>query len=357
MDRSRTDPADPDGRAAPRAGRAAALTGEARPYPKIELHVHLEGTLRPATLLRLAGRNGVSLPADTAEGLREVLRFTDFPHFIEAWITTSQVLRHYDDFRQVVVDYAAQVAPMGCVYIEGIFSPAEPVRRGAEWQQVFEGYCDGAAEARERHGVEVRLTPEVTRNFPLGEGEEVARWAVRYRDRGVVGLGLGGSEDLFPPEPFAPAFAIARAGGLGSVPHAGELAGPASVRGALAALHADRLRHGVRAAEDAGLLRELAERRICCDVTPIGNLRMGVTPSLAEHPLARLAAAGVPCSISTDDPALMDTSLEQDCAAAESLGLRPRDFYFSAVAGALCDEATRARLQAIGEAFDWESAG
>jgi aminodeoxyfutalosine deaminase len=92
-------------------------------------------------------------------------------------------------------------------------------------------------------------------------------------------------------------------------------------------------------------------------VTPIGNVRMGVVASPPEHPLVRLAAAGVPCSISTDDPALMDTSLEQDCAAAERLGLRPRDFYFAAVAGALCDEATRARLQAIGEAFDWTADG
>jgi aminodeoxyfutalosine deaminase len=326
-------------------------------YPKIELHVHLEATLRPATLLRLAGRNGVRLPADTEEELREVLRFTDFQHFIEAWIATTPVLCRYDDFRSAVVDYAEQVAPMGCVYLEGIFSPAEPVRRGTGWQEVFEGYCDGAAEARERHGVEVRLTPEATRNFQPQEGEEVARWAVRYRDRGVVGLGLGGSEDCFPPEPFAPAFAVARAGGLGSVPHAGEVAGPASVRGALEALHADRLRHGVRAVEDPGLLRELADRRICCDVTPIGNVRTGIVPSLAAHPLPRLVAAGVPCSISTDDPALMDTSLEQDCAAAESLGLRPRDFYFAAVAGALCDEATRARLCAIGESFDWDGAG
>ena len=139
----------------------------------------------------------------------------------------------------------------------------------------------------------MRLTPEITRNFPLEEGEECARWAVCYRDRGVVGLGLGGSEDAFPPEPFAPAFTIARAGGLGSVPHAGELAGPASVRGALEALHADRLRHGVRAAEDAGLLRELAARRVCCDVTPTSNVRMGVVPSLGEHPLPRMAWAGV----------------------------------------------------------------
>jgi aminodeoxyfutalosine deaminase len=316
----------------------------------------LEATTQPATQLRMARRNRVPAPARTVRGIRASRHFSDFDQFIRAWIANSRVLCRYADFREVVLDYAAQVAAMGCVYLEGIFSPSEPVRRGATWQEVFEGYCDGAAEARECHGVEVRLTPEVTRDFPVEVGRIVAHWAVRYRERGVVGLGLGGSEDRFPPEPFAEVFAEARAGGLGSVPHAGELAGPASVRGALEALHADRLRHGIRAVEDPALLKELADRRICCDVTPIGNVRMGVVASLAEHPLPRLAAAGVPCSIGTDDPVLMETTLEQDCAAAESLGLRPRAFYFDAVDGALCDQATRARLRQIGESFDWEGA-
>ena len=174
---------------------------------------------------------------------------------------------------------------------------------------MFEGYCDGADEARERHGVELRFTPDITRNFPPEIGERLAAWAVRFRDRGVAGISLGGSEHRFPPAPFARAFAIAREGGLKAAPHAGETAGPASIRSALDDLHADRLRHGVRAVEDPALLAELAERGIVCDVTPVSNLRTGVVRSLDEHPLPAMLAAGVKCSIGSDDPVLMQTSL------------------------------------------------
>jgi aminodeoxyfutalosine deaminase len=326
------------------------------PYPKIELHVHLEATVPPATLLAIAKRNRIVLPADTVEGLAPLYAFTDFDHFIEAWIATTQALRTADDFRRVVVDYAGEAKRHGAVYIEGIFSPAERVVRGVPWQEVFEGYCDGVQQAREQHQVEVRLTPDITRGFSLDLAGQTARWAVRYRERGVVGLGLGGREAEFPPAPYGLAFAVARAGGLGSVPHAGEVAGPASIRGALDDLHADRLRHGIRAVEDPALLAELAERGIVLDVTPVSNLRTGVVASLAEHPLPALVAAGVACSISTDDPMLMDTDLTRDCAAAESLGLSPRGFFEAGLRGALCDEVTRARLTGIGAAYAWETA-
>ncbi|MGO8683895.1 MAG: adenosine deaminase [Thermoleophilia bacterium] len=333
------------------------MNAAALPFcPKIELHVHLEATVRPVTLLAIAHRNGVALPATTVEGLAPLYAFSDFAHFIEAWIRTTQALRTADDFRRLVVDYAGEAAGHGAVYLEGSFSPAEPVVRGVSWQEVFEGYCDGAREARERYGVEVRLTPEVTRGFSLELAADVARWAVRYRERGVVGLGLGGNDVDYPPEPYAAVFAIARDGGLGSVPHAGEIAGPESVRGALAALHADRIRHGIRAIDDPELMIELAERGIVLDVTPISNVRTGAVSSLAEHPLPKLIAAGVACSISTDDPALMDTDLERDWAAAASLGLLPRDMYAAGVRGALCDAATRQRLVAIGAVHDWASA-
>src|SRR5207244_5302891 len=149
--------------------------------------------------------------------------------------------------------------------------------------------------------------------------------------------------------PFARAFAIAREGGLGAVPHAGEVAGPASVRGALDVLRADRIRHGIRAEEDPGLVRELAARGTVLDVCPVSNLRLGVVASLADHPLPRLVAAGVRCSISTDDPAMFDTDLTRDYEAATSLGLDPRSLYETGVAGALCDNGTRERLRQIGE--------
>ena len=318
-------------------------------FPKIELHVHLEGTVRAHTLREIAKRNDYALPDD----LEELYRFRDFRHFIEVWILTTNALQTEDDFRRMVVDYAAEAASHGAVYLEGIFSPAERVRRGVAYEAIFDGVCNGAQEAKELHGVEIRLTPDIPRGFTQEEARATVEWSARYRDRGVVGVGLGGLEAEFPPEPYEEVFAEAKSRGLGSVPHAGEVAGPASVRGALEALQADRLRHGIRAEEDPGLVRELAGRGTVLDVCPLSNLRTGAVASLEEHPLPRLVAAGVRCSISTDDPAMFDTDLSRDYEAAESLGVSPRAAYEAGVAGALCDEATRARLRAIGDAHDW----
>jgi aminodeoxyfutalosine deaminase len=325
-------------------------------FPKIELHVHLEGTMRPRTLLEIARRNDYPLPTDTVEGVAALYAYRDFAHFIEVWVLTTNAPREADDFRQVVVDYAAEATSHGAVYIEGIFSPAERVRRGVRWEDMFEGYCDGAREARELHGVEVRLTPDITRGFSLEEAEETVRWAARFRERGVVGVGLGGLEAEFPAEPYAPVFARAREQGLASVPHAGEVAGPASIRAALEALGADRVRHGIRAIEDPALVDELRERELVLDVCPISNVRTGAVPSLEEHPLPELVTAGVRCSVSTDDPAMFDTDLTREYEAAERLGVSPRSAYEAGLHGALCDEATLARLRGIRDGFDWSGA-
>lgn len=322
--------------------RSAAVA----PFPKIELHVHLEGTVRAHTLREIAARNDYPLPDD----LESLYAFSDFAHFIDVWILTTNALRTEDDFRRMVADYAAEAAAHGAVYLEGIFSPAERVRRGVRWEDVFEGVCSGAEEAP----IEIRLTPDITRGFTQEEARLTVEWAARYRDRGVVGVGLGGLEAEFPPEPYAEVFAEAKSLGLGSVPHAGEVAGAASVRGALEELQADRLRHGIRATDDAGLVRELAGRGTVLDVCPLSNLRTGAVRSLDEHPLPQLVAAGVRCSISTDDPAMFDTDLTRDYEAAASLGLSPRAAYEAGVAGALCDEDTRERLRAIGQSHDWD---
>jgi aminodeoxyfutalosine deaminase len=323
------------------------------PYPKIELHVHLEGTVQPETLLEIARRNDYALPCTTADELRDLYEFRDFAHFIDVWVLTTNALRTAQDFHQVVVDYAEHAASHGAVYIEGIFSPSERVRRGVGWDEIFSGYCDGTHDARERTGIEVRLTPDIVRGFSLEEAESTVRYAAKYRDRGVLGIGLGGLEAEFPPEPYEHAFALAKAEGLASVPHAGEVAGAASVRGAIDALGAHRLRHGIRAVEDPGLVQELAARGTVLDVCPISNLRTRAVRSLEEHPLPHLIAAGVQCSVSTDDPAMFGTDLSRDYEAATSLGLEPRSFYEAGIAGALCDEATKSRLAAIAEETDW----
>jgi aminodeoxyfutalosine deaminase len=321
--------------------------------PRIELHVHLEGTITAETLLAIARRNDYPLGVESVEELRELYRYRDFAHFIEVWVLTTNALRREADFRQTVVDYAGRAAAQGAVYIEAIFSPIERAARGVRWDEMFGGYCDGAAEARERFGVEVRLTPDITRDASLDDALALVGYASTYRDRGVVGVGLGGMESGYPPEPFAPAFRRAREEGLASLPHAGEVCGPDSIRGALRALDADRIRHGIRAIEDPSLVAELAERGIVLDVCPTSNVRTGAVPSLDSHPLPELVAAGVACSVSTDDPAMFDTDLDREYEAAAALGVGPRPCYQAALAGAACDEATRDRLSAVGRSAEW----
>jgi aminodeoxyfutalosine deaminase len=311
--------------------------------------------VRADTLLEIARRNGYALPADTVEGLQPLYEYRDFAHFIEVWILTTNALRTRDDFRQVVVDYAEEAASHGAVYLEAIFSPAERVSRGVTWDDLFGGYSDGAEEARELHGVEIRLTPDIFRGATDEQAEHVVRYSARYRDRGVVGVGLGGLEADFPPAPYARFFERAKAEGLGSVPHAGEVAGPESIRGALDALGADRLRHGIRAVEDPALVGELRERGIVLDVCPVSNVRTGAVHSLEEHPVKELAAAGIRCTVNTDDPAMFDTDLTREHEAVRSLGVDARSAYEAGVAGALCDEETRKELRRIGETFDWGS--
>jgi aminodeoxyfutalosine deaminase len=315
--------------------------------PKIELHVHLEGTIRPETLLTIARRNGQSLPVDTVDGVRSLYEFTDFAHFIEVWILTTNCLRTGDDFRQVVVDYAAEAAGFGAVYLEGIFSPGERVRRGVGWHEIFTGYAEGAVEAYERHGVTVRFTPDLYRGLDPELARQIARYAVRYADRGVVGLGLGGLESACPAQRYADAFAIARDGGLALVPHAGEAAGPDSIREVLSFQPA-RIRHGIRAVEDPAVLAEIADRGLVLDVCPTSNVRTRVVASLAEHPLPRLRAAGVQCTVNTDDPAMFGTDLGREYEIAASLGVSAAEAYVAGVAGAQCDERTRQRLAVLG---------
>jgi aminodeoxyfutalosine deaminase len=314
-------------------------------YPKIELHVHLEGTIRPATLLEIARRNDVALPVNTVEDLHRLYQFTDFAHFIEVWVLTTNCLRTADDLRRVVVEYAAEAAACGAVYLEGIFSPGERVLHGLTFAEVFTGYTEGAVEAAERYGVTVRFTPDMYRTMPVDLAEECARWSVRFRDRGVVGLGLGGLEGQ-PAAPFRRAFEIARDGGLGLVPHAGEAAGPESVREMLALAPA-RIRHGVRAVEDPAVLQEVVDRGVVLDVCPTSNVRTGVVPALDQHPLPALLAAGVRCTVSTDDPAMFGTDLSREYEVAAALGANPADMYAAGVAGALCDDSTRAYLVSL----------
>jgi aminodeoxyfutalosine deaminase len=310
----------------------------------------------PEALIAAAARNRWELPVSSPEALAEFMRFRDFDHFMKAWFATTPALSTEQDYRELVVDYARRAAAQGAVYVEAIFSPTDKIAQGVSLDTCFEGFCDGIAQAREEVGIEMRLTPDITRGLcDLDTAKRTAEYAVRYRDRGIVGLGLGGPEDGNPPEPYAEAFAVARDGGIASVPHAGETAGPESIRGAIDALRADRIRHGVRAVDDPSLLEELAERQIVCDVCVLSNIRLGVASSIEQHPLPAMLAAGIPCTINTDDPTFFSCDLDSEHEAARSLGADPRTAFEAGITGALCDQDTKAHLRAIAAEYDWDT--
>ncbi|HEX5506238.1 MAG TPA: adenosine deaminase [Thermomicrobiales bacterium] len=298
-----------------------SLDGYLRAAPKAELHVHLEGAIDPATLLRLAARNGVALPATTEAGLRALCAapYRDFAHFVGLFVAACRCLRTAEDYAEVVYEFGRELARQNCRYAEVTFSPSTHHILGVPHDVYCSGLTRGRARALADFGVEinwifniVRRWDDPARTVPMADYATGA--AIEGQDDGVVALGLGGTEVGGPPEPFATWFDRARAAGLHSAPHAGETAGPESVWGALRALGAERIGHGVRAIEDPALVAELAARGVPLEISPTSNVRLGVYPDYAAHPLPRLRAAGVAVTVNSDDPPLFATTLSDEVA-------------------------------------------
>jgi aminodeoxyfutalosine deaminase len=286
----------------------------ARRMPKIELHVHLEGAIRPSTLLQLARRNGRQLPAQDVEGLREFYRFRDFPHFVEVYVTITGCLRSPDDYYLIAYEFGSDCARQNIRYAEVTFTIATNMKlTGLSWQAILEGLNAGRDQARAEFGVDWRWVLDISRDNPETQ-DEVIEIALAARDQGVVALGLGGSEAQFPPELYERPFTRAREAGLPRVPHAGETVGPQSIWTALRRLHADRLGHGVRCVEDPALVAYLHQHQVPLELCPTSNIRLGVYPDYAAHPLRQLWDQGLLVTVNSDDPPLFGTDLNQEYA-------------------------------------------
>jgi adenosine deaminase len=272
--------------------------------PKAHLHLHLEGSMRPATLKELAETYGLTVP--------EIRGFGSFTAFANTYLAACDVLVTFDDMRRLVFEVVEDAALAGAVYVEpSSYLPHHRQRLGRD-AAILEVLLDALAEAGTTYGVGTGLMLAGDRTADPADAVEQATLAAAYGDRGVVSFGLANDEALFPPEPFADAFRIARHANLLSTPHAGELAGPESVIGALDTLGADRIQHGVRAIEDPELVKRLADSTVCLDVCPTSNIMLSVFPSLAAHPLPALLDAGVRCSINGDDPLLFGPGLLEE---------------------------------------------
>ena len=280
--------------------------------PKVELHVHLEGSIRPATLLALAERNEVSLPAESVEEVEAWYTFTDFAHFVQIYFAICDCLRTAEDFELITREFLIGQEAQNIRHSEVIFTPYTH-HAHVPMDEQLAAINAARAWAEEELEVTMLLIPDISRDIrPIEHSLEVARWAIANQNNGICGLGLGGPEIGNPPELFREAFALAQEAGLPALPHAGETVGPASMRGALDALHARRIGHGVRCLEDAELVAELRERQIPLEVCPSSNVCLGVTPSLEEHPLPRLLEEGLYVTVNSDDPPMFNTTLTEE---------------------------------------------
>lgn len=307
--------------------------------PKAELHVHLEGAIQPETLLELARCHHrlAALPATDLVGLRRWFTFTDFPHFIQIYLTISDLLRTPDDFALIAYACGADMAAQNIRYRELTFTPfthTDLQNKNLTIEDLLQGLEAGRLQAQREFGVEMRWVFDIPRNVSFRNGgsynpypaERTLAYALTGQAQGVVGFGLGGFEVGAPPEPFAHAFDVARAAGLLSVPHAGETMGADSIWGAVNQLQAVRIGHGVRAIEDANLLALLHERQIVLEINPTSNICLHVYRRLAEHPFPHLDRMGLLVTVNSDDPPLFNTNLCQEYALlAAEFGYGPLD--------------------------------
>jgi len=318
-----------------------------RDYPKVELHLHIEGAAPPAFVRGLAQEKGVDLTGVfAADGSYS---YTDFWHFLKVYEAATSVLTGPEDYARLTRAVLAESAAAGVVYSETFLSPDFCGGRDVgAWTDYLHAIREAAEEAERQDGITLRGIVTCIRHFGPGKAKETALCAAETAGDWLVGFGIAGDEKAGRPGDFAYAFDMAREAGLRLTAHAGEWGGPDSVRDALRDLKVERIGHGVRAIEDPALVDRLAEDGVVLEVCPGSNVALGIYPTWTDHPVARLREKGVKVTVSTDDPPFFHTTMTREFdRLADAFGWEEGDFAAlnrTALDAAFCDEATRARV-------------
>uniref|UniRef100_A0A7S2EI49 Adenosine deaminase domain-containing protein n=1 Tax=Ditylum brightwellii TaxID=49249 RepID=A0A7S2EI49_9STRA len=304
--------------------------------PKAELHLHLEGSMRFETLVSLCKKHNIQVPPDTRGQ-----QFEDFSKFADVYVAACECLRDESDIYRLVLEVAQDAAKSGATWIEPALSIMLYAERFDGIEAALRVLAEAAEKAESETNVGIGFILAVERHFPVSQAEmmanivhkvtitdEESRRIQIFGRPAIVGFGLHGPEEGYPPEPFANAFKIACEGtGVISVPHAGEFApfpgdGAKSVRGAISTLKAKRIAHGVLSVNDNAVLQEIVEKNICLDICVSSNQLLGVVDSIGSHPLRNLIDSGVPCTINSDDSLLFGCNLLCEYAICrDALGL------------------------------------
>jgi len=284
-----------------------------RQLPKAELHLHLEGAVEPATLVELRQRHGEHATLPETE---QLYRYTDFQSFLMAFKEVSAHLRGPDDYELITYRLMQRLKEENVLHAEVYVAVGVCLYRKQDFAAIFEGLDRGRARGARDFGVSLLWIFDATRHFGVEEAQRVFELAARYRDRDVIGVGIGGDEQKAPPELFRGVYGYAADNDLRLTAHAGETGPPESVWGALN-LRAERIGHGFTASQDADLIEELAQRQIPIELCITSNLRTGVCKSAAEHPAKHYFDQGLMVTLNTDDPALFGTTLAREYQLAQ----------------------------------------
>lgn len=318
-----------------------------RTFPKVELHLHIEGAAPPAFIRGLAKEKNVDIGRIFDEQGNYV--FQDFVHFLRVYEAATQVLQTPEDFRRLTLAVLEESAANGIVYSETFLSP--DFCGGGDvtaWKEYLHAIQDAADQAERDFGITLRGIVTCIRHFGPDKAKQSALCAAETAGDWLCGFGMGGDENSGHPKDFAYAFDMAREAGLRLTSHAGEWRGPEEVRASVRDLRVERIGHGVRAIEDLALVEELAEQGVVLEVCPGSNTVLGVYPDLAAHPIEKLRERGVKVTVSTDDPPFFHTTMTREFEnLARVFEWNEDDFRAlnrTAIEAAFCDEDTRSKI-------------
>jgi adenosine deaminase len=323
--------------------------------PKAELHIHIEGSLEPELIFRLAQRNGVAIPYASVEDLRRAYAFTNLQSFLDIYYAGASVLLQEQDFYDMAWAYLERAKADNVLRTEMFFDPQTHTARGVAMRTVIDGLHRACADARDKLGVDAALILCFLRHLSEAEAFETLEEALPYRDK-FIGVGLDSSEVGHPPEKFARVFAKCRALGMHLVAHAGEEGPPEYVWAALDVLHVERVDHGVQSTKDPALMQRLARDRIPLTVCPLSNLKLCVFPQLADHNLRQLLDAGLVATVNSDDPAYfggyMNTNFLETFAATGLTAQHAWQLARNSFEGSFADAAAKKRyIDRLAETF------
>jgi adenosine deaminase len=292
-----------------------------RNMPKVEIHLHLEGAIPPETLLRFIRRKGGEPGLKTVADLRRKLTYTDFESFIDLWVWKNTFIKYEADFEEIAYGVLEWLSRQQVKYVEAFYGPGDYRRHGLSVEGITERLIEGKERAYRDFGIRCGLIVDLIRDHGPEIGMERVKQLTPYLGKGVIGVGLGGSEQLFPADPYQYVYEEAKSRGFRLTAHAGEVAGAGSIWSAIRKLKAERIGHGLRAHQDPQLIEFLKERQIPLEICVTSNLRTQVCESVREHPVRQYFDQGLKVTVNSDDPAMFNTSLtEEYLTLARELG-------------------------------------